>query len=800
MEANSTPRPTDPPGLGIDQALLDPALSQEAQGQGQGSTFISTTPASISQATSTSASEVSLPSTSASKPPALVLDKPQVLIAPDASRPPADHHEQAHQQVTPQQLQPQSPANLTDKSSTNEIRDKRLARHKQELDRDWGGRDNWARRPYVKSPDALGLNLVSYLRSLTNAALVTKVELSSLWEPNGELFEECNVFNKPQPLSQQRARRALDAFRKHNQNSGDNETDLDSNPFNTSEVADGDSTHDSPTSGPNHHTDHASFKRAGSPSDDKPRVRTHKRARCDGQDHTTSAEVAGSGPGTTTTCVASPLSYGMVESQSVGPYNLSDALIPNKLHQVSDATFGSLVNPIASSLVNSSASPSLNDTLASIPEMPPRRTTRHGSSPLLFNQLSPNASPGSHSLVPSDERLHPTQGSLANSLATDTAFDARFQHSIAVEEVELPGTNLTLQTQSKAAAQLSDPETRLTDDVLDCLAQSIKSMHGTGNDFVVDTCWLHLDLPDKWPSTLPRRPSQAANLYIPLHHLQLQHWSLALLHLEDEYATIVHFDPIDDSSRHEKVQEAFTKVFETALPGGQLRFESRDCPQQQDKVNCGVFVLAILTRLLENSKLPDDLDAKEERGRLLTCLPSHSQPPRPTSILGAISPSTAQAPFCHDGKEQNKNEPRLSLNALEKAGLICPFDQTRSDIDKRLTEARDRATPLKDLAEAFKFRPALFEPFNAIKTAYDQAQRALSESPDTVWDSAMEKHSWEGFMDQVQGICRAATCLFTADKCRGATSEATKEDLKAIEAQVKTLEQEKKREEAKRKL
>ncbi|GJC90425.1 hypothetical protein ColLi_13263 [Colletotrichum liriopes] len=126
-----------------------------------------------------------------------------------------------------------------------------------------------------------------------------------------------------------------------------------------------------------------------------------------------------------------------------------------------------------------------------------------------------------------------------------------------------------------------------------------------------------------------------SHVYIPLHHVgDPGHWTLARLQLSTSVlgpiAEVLHYDSIASPKRSAHAGATFKELVVNSMPGYQFVFRDQPSPQQQDTINCGVYVIINFGHLIFGNDLPQAIDPAAERNRLLGVLlsgPSTRMPP-----------------------------------------------------------------------------------------------------------------------------------------------------------------------------
>ncbi|KAF7561651.1 hypothetical protein G7046_g2496 [Stylonectria norvegica] len=297
---------------------------------------------------------------------------------------------------------------------------------------------------------------------------------------------------------------------------------------------------------------------------------------------------------------------------------------------------------------------------------------------------------------------------------------------------------------TKVLEQLTSSSAMLTDDVIQLFCH-ISAV--TSSSVVLDPLWLEVD-----SGVLPKPISLKVGqtMYIPLHHSSTQHWSLLVVRVQEDHLLVSRYDSV--KSRHSSRGDCVEQVFEAWLqtypsPKRTAFWTQLEGPAQDDATSCGVFVLAMLTRLVHREPIPVAFSTTAERQRLLRLLRQTSRdcpklgefyltvlasfteprtscsPPKPFSQLKPSSqpkpvPEVGQESWTKDdqhvrqrpGRSPSPSPPRMavkrkkmSATSLQDASSRCLdlLDTTRTirrivSIEAELATQRQHATALQD--------------------------------------------------------------------------------------------------------
>ncbi|KAJ3454229.1 hypothetical protein MRS44_018123 [Fusarium solani] len=272
---------------------------------------------------------------------------------------------------------------------------------------------------------------------------------------------------------------------------------------------------------------------------------------------------------------------------------------------------------------------------------------------------------------------------------------------------------------AKVVQQLQDQRAQLTDDVLAALVALVISVGGTPTAKILDTLWIQ--------------------------------------------ALIVHYDSLWDSARETRVEALLQRLFHQALPASQFRFSSGSCPQQSDSVNCGVFVLAMLSCLLNNEAVPRSINVVDVRRRLVSLVPK-----------AATSPGSQPRPAgaTHDGVERYP----IPTTACQFP-LLRHFPQTQT--------LRAELEKLTALSGAFQTRRVLF---NTLSSALDHTREVERGGDAAIWSSKAEQLEWKAHIDSLQALIDLSDRRFNPGVIGDSSADEVEHRLRAIEEELRQVE------------
>ncbi|KAH8168262.1 hypothetical protein LIA77_11991 [Sarocladium implicatum] len=140
---------------------------------------------------------------------------------------------------------------------------------------------------------------------------------------------------------------------------------------------------------------------------------------------------------------------------------------------------------------------------------------------------------------------------------------------------------------------------------------------------VIDPLWFPGDLGRRIPSGLPVKSSiMAPNgqvLCVPVFFEAVQHWALAVLRISTLSVECCYLDSLRSQFRASVIKKRMHTWIkgQGSLPQS-LNFFEASCPQQDDGVSCGIFVLSAIYKVVFGEAITKDpIQPSEERRRLL---------------------------------------------------------------------------------------------------------------------------------------------------------------------------------------
>ncbi|KAG6980037.1 hypothetical protein FocnCong_v009701 [Fusarium oxysporum f. sp. conglutinans] len=110
-------------------------------------------------------------------------------------------------------------------------------------------------------------------------------------------------------------------------------------------------------------------------------------------------------------------------------------------------------------------------------------------------------------------------------------------------------------------------------------------------------------------SVLQRPRTRANNLVFFLH--AKYHWSLC--HLDRQSGQLNHFNSMRDTEMPVSGLVSWLSKHPSIKPACRITIHEKDCPQQEDAFNCGIFALAFLQSLVNGEGIPTQVNARELR-------------------------------------------------------------------------------------------------------------------------------------------------------------------------------------------
>ncbi|KAH7109938.1 hypothetical protein EDB81DRAFT_374485 [Dactylonectria macrodidyma] len=252
------------------------------------------------------------------------------------------------------------------------------------------------------------------------------------------------------------------------------------------------------------------------------------------------------------------------------------------------------------------------------------------------------------------------------------------------------------------------------------------------------------------------------------------------------------------------------------------------CPQQADGVNCGVFVLSILSHLLNKRAVPSTLDPTDERRRLATLLSSidtrnhgslntHTKDPIPMVVAldGAASdvakedtivvPENRQRQVAtaavqtkvglHTAQDGDMTRHHATGPEVNVSTLISSVDGwmqrhlPEPNLDSRLDEACRREASLDAQLAAFEGRGRVLD---SLARAMDdvgavQAEveaEAASKGSHPIWAGEIESKQWLEHVRHLQALIDLGQQQFPRHRIGERTAEDTRREMDEIRRDV----------------
>ncbi|KAF5699202.1 Sentrin sumo-specific [Fusarium mundagurra] len=336
-------------------------------------------------------------------------------------------------------------------------------------------------------------------------------------------------------------------------------------------------------------------------------------------------------------------------------------------------------------------------------------------------------------------------------------------------------------TSQRAQQQLQDPSAQLTDDVLNLLLQYITRTSRTPGAKVLDPLYIQVDNQESHqpPAGFARVSESNEVIYIPLHHKrQGGHWSLAVL--RPKQACIEHYDSLHSRQRESRIQICF----ESMLDVGSLRLSRMACPQQQDSVNCGVFVVCFLGFLLNKLRFPTSLDPSVTRQKLLDMVldPQHESgtltPRNVTFRKGQhqLAASTAQKPMVDLGVQVPETAPMPSGHPTATKHSSPQTVRSIPQVRERIAQLENDINALSARLDPLIQRDAVF---NTVPRALAQMEEALNKAqrfgaPGSFWRSEEEASRANSLLVAYRAVEDLAGC----------DAQSSADEIAALQAQL----------------
>ncbi|KAH6879836.1 hypothetical protein B0T10DRAFT_464367 [Thelonectria olida] len=137
---------------------------------------------------------------------------------------------------------------------------------------------------------------------------------------------------------------------------------------------------------------------------------------------------------------------------------------------------------------------------------------------------------------------------------------------------------------------------------------------------LLDPLWFEADADEK---TLPQQLRDLHKdqiLFFPIHHQDVGHWTLGVVDITLPAVRFDFYDSLSDNGRATAANVRFEKWLKEYGPSYDMKFQKKDCAQQNDGISCGIFVLTQLVRLLISEDISQPIEPTDARERLLSIL------------------------------------------------------------------------------------------------------------------------------------------------------------------------------------
>ncbi|KAF5026759.1 hypothetical protein F66182_1178 [Fusarium sp. NRRL 66182] len=306
--------------------------------------------------------------------------------------------------------------------------------------------------------------------------------------------------------------------------------------------------------------------------------------------------------------------------------------------------------------------------------------------------------------------------------------------------------NVTLEAQ-KIYQHLTS-NIKLGDEVLHFLSEVILdcSPGGQGKVRLVDPLWFKVDKESE-PAGLLRGLEKNTMLIIPIHHLKVQHWTLAVARLipgesgEAGQMILNHHDSSPDDQRHSNVFNRFKEWIQRHELGYEVVIQQMNCPRQRDTINCGFHSLSCLQQELLEEGCPTSFDPTEAKESIVALLK--------TAYKNVHSP--------HQQERLQEFNKIVSAKESEYAALLFAQvnDVALSELEERRSKAenhRDQASEtLKGAEESLRL---LLVKQDAVKETRDRLIQEMDGEEIATTTDDLETHHLlnNGNMSQEEAI------------------------------------------------
>ncbi|KAH7208443.1 uncharacterized protein BKA55DRAFT_262193 [Fusarium redolens] len=161
----------------------------------------------------------------------------------------------------------------------------------------------------------------------------------------------------------------------------------------------------------------------------------------------------------------------------------------------------------------------------------------------------------------------------------------------------------------------------------------------------ISRCTKLLDLTDEWHIFDPGYPSEGsvlqrletrANNFV-FFLIAKCHWSLC--HLERKSGQLNHFNSMRHTEMPVSGLVSWVSEHPSIKPACSVTIHEKDCPQQDDGFNCGIFALAFLQSLVNGEEIPAQVNARELRTFFATHIEATGPSEREIPVQKLSSPN-----------------------------------------------------------------------------------------------------------------------------------------------------------------
>ncbi|WKT54321.1 hypothetical protein QSH57_004905 [Fusarium oxysporum f. sp. vasinfectum] len=217
-------------------------------------------------------------------------------------------------------------------------------------------------------------------------------------------------------------------------------------------------------------------------------------------------------------------------------------------------------------------------------------------------------------------------------------------------------------------------------------------------------------------SALSKRSLRANNIIFFIN--AKGHWSLC--HLNRENGQLSHYNSLSGIEMPVGDLRSWVLKQPAINPSCEVTIQEKECPQQKDDFNCGIFVLAFLLSLLNGESIPSQVNAKELR----IFLAARIEATAPTEPAKPIQKLRSEK-IAQDLREQIKNSETTEALHKDIQDWITKFPRGNDFQNKWLNEMKSSTKSTNDsmMAES-KLLP---EKLRIAEAEYDESHKKIQQ-------------------------------------------------------------------------